>query len=87
MKKEVTMNLKVKEYTSRVLGVVKEKYGLTDKGEALDKFAEMYGSEFIDREVRDEVIREVINSTEQHVKKYGLRKMSEKELDALFEGR
>lgn len=32
------MNLKVKGYTSRVLGVVKEKYGLRDKGEAMVKF-------------------------------------------------
>ncbi|MDO8428414.1 MAG: DUF2683 family protein [Candidatus Diapherotrites archaeon] len=80
------MNLKVSEYASRVLGVVKEKYGLKDKAQALEKFAEMYGEEFVDREVREEVIKEVIESCNQHIKKYGFRKMSVKELDKLTRG-
>ena len=76
----VAMNVKVKEYTSRVLGVVKEKYGLKDKAEALDKFAEMYGGEFVDREVKEEVIKEVIESCERHIKKYGFRSRTVAEL-------
>ena len=76
MSKSVTMNVKVNDYTSRVLGVVKEKYGLNDKGEALDKFAEMHGDEFVEKEVREEVIKEVIASTERHIKKYGFRSRS-----------
>ena len=86
MEKTVTMNIKVKDYTRRVLGVVKEKYGLKDKGDALDKFAEMYGEEFVDREVKEEVIREVIESCNRHIKKYGFRKMSIKGLDKLCRG-
>lgn len=86
MSKTVAMNVKVDEYTSRVLGVVKEKYGLNDKGEALDKFAEMYGDEFVDKEVKEEVIKEVIESCNRHIKKYGFRKMSIKELDKLCRG-
>ncbi len=86
MGKEVAVNFKVKDYTSRVLGVVKEKYGLRDKGDALDKFAEMYGEEFVEPEVREEVIREVIESCDRHIKKYGFRKMSVKELDKLCRG-
>lgn len=86
MGKTITMNVKIKDYSSRVLGVVKEKYGLRDKGEALDKFADMFGEEFVDKEVNDEVIREVIASTERHIKKYGLKKMSLKELDKLCRG-
>jgi len=73
MGRTVTMNVKVKDYTNRVLGVVKEKYGLRDKGEALDKFAEMCGEDFVDREVKDEVIREVIASCDRHIRKYGFR--------------
>lgn len=80
------MNLKAEEYTSRVLGVVKEKYGLNDKSAALNKFVEMFGDEFVDREVKDEVIREVIASCDRHIKKYGYRTMTTKELDALFKG-
>ena len=86
MGREVAINVKVKDYTSRVLGVVKEKYGLRDKGDALDKFAEMYGEEFVEPEVKEEVIREVIESCDRHIKKYGFRKMSIKELDNLCRG-
>ncbi len=83
---EVTVNLKVKDYTNRVLGVVKEKYGLKDKGDAMDKFAEMYGEEFVEPEVKEEVIKEVIESCNRHIKKYGFRKMSIKELDKICRG-
>jgi len=86
MSKSVAINIKVDEYTSRVLGVVKEKYGLNDKGEALDKFAEMYGEEFVDKEVKEEVIKEVIESCNRHIKKYGFRKMNIKELDKICRG-
>lgn len=82
----VTMNVRVRDYTSRVLGVVKEKYGLRDKGKALDKFAELYGDEYIGKEVREEVVREVIETCERHIKKYGFRKMSIAELDSLCRG-
>jgi len=86
MQKTVTMNVKVKDYTNRVIGVVKEKYGLRDKGEALDKFAELCGEEFVEPEVREEVIKEVIESCDRHIKKYGFRKMSLTELDELCRG-
>jgi len=85
MNREVTMNIKVKNYTSRVLGVVKEKYGLRDKGDALDKFAEMYGEEFVEPEVREEVVREVIESCDKHIKKYGFRSRTTKDLRKLIE--
>jgi len=86
MSKEVAVNFKIKDYTSRVLGVVKERYGLRDKGDALDKFAEMHGEEFVEPEIKEEVIREVIESCDRHIKKYGFRKMSVKELDKLCRG-
>ena len=78
------MSITVNEYTSKVLGVIKEKFGLKDKAQALDKFAEMYGEEFVDREVKDEVIEEVIKSSKEWEKKYKFkRKMTLKELDKL----
>jgi len=73
MSKTITMNLKTTDYVSRVLGVIKEKYGLRDKGEALTRFAEDYGEDFVDREVKEEVIKEVIESCNRHIKKYGFR--------------
>ena len=78
------MSITVNEYTSKVLGVIKEKFGLKDKAQALDKFAEMYGEEFVDSEVRDEVIEEVIKNSKEWEKKYKFkRKMTLKELDKL----
>jgi len=79
----VSMNLKVNEYTNRVLGVIKEKFGLKDKGEALNKFADMFGEDFVEKEVKEEVVKEVIDSCNRHMKKYGFKKMSLKELDKL----
>jgi len=87
MGREVAMNVKVKDYTNRVLGVVKEKYGLRDKGDALDKFAEMYGEEFVEQEVKEEVIREVIESCNRHIKKYGFRSRSVKDLRKIIEAK
>ncbi len=82
----VAMNLKVNEYTSRVLGVIKERYGLKDKAEALDKFADEFGEEYVDREIKDEIVKEVVEISKRHKKKYGNKTMSIKELDALFRG-
>jgi len=87
MVKTLTMNIKVKDYTNRVLGVVKEKYGLRDKGDALDKFAEMYGEEFVEPEVKEEIIREVIESCNRHIKKYGFRSRSVKDLRKIIEAK
>jgi len=62
LNKEVTLNLKVSPYGNRVLGVVKEKYGFKDKSQALNKMLDLYGDEFVDREVREDVIKDVIAS-------------------------
>jgi uncharacterized coiled-coil DUF342 family protein len=78
-----SMSIKVNDYTSKVLGVIKEKFGLKDKAQALDKFADMYGEEFVEKEVKDEVVKEMIRDCENHIKKYGHRKMSIKELNKL----
>jgi len=86
MNKSVTMNLKANNYTSRVLGVIKEKYSLNDKGEALNKFVEMFGDEFVDREVKDEVIKDVIESCNYHIKKNGFRSRTIKDIKKEIEG-
>ncbi|MDD4250793.1 MAG: DUF2683 family protein [Candidatus ainarchaeum sp.] len=86
MSRTVTMNLKAEEYTNRVLGVIKEKYGLNDKSQALNKFAQMFGEEFVEREVKEEIIKEVIASCDRHIKKYGFKTMTTKELDDLCKG-
>ena len=80
---KVNMNVRVSKYTSQVLGVIKEKFDLRDKSEALDRFADMFGEKFVERDVRDDVVLEAIRSAEVHVKKYGNRKMSLSELRKL----
>ena len=86
MGKTITMNIRVRDYTSRVLGVIKEKYGLQDKGQALDKFADLYGEDFVDEEVKDEVVKEFIEISNRHIKKHGFKGLTHAELDKLFKG-
>ncbi len=82
--KTVNVNLTVDDYTNRVLGVVKEKYGLHDKGEALIKIAHTYGHDLVEEEVQEDVVKAVIDRCNAHIKKYGYRKMTGKQLDELF---
>jgi hypothetical protein len=79
----VVINTRVKGYTSRVLGVVKEKFGLRDKGQAVDKIAEIVGDEFVEREAKDEYVRKILAIHHEHVKKHPGGRMSDKELDEL----
>lgn len=69
----VTLNLKVTDYSNRVLGVVKEKYGFKDKSQALNKLLDLYGQDFVEKEVKEEVIKEMLESCNIHIKKYGFR--------------
>jgi hypothetical protein len=76
--------VEIDQYTNRVLGVIKGKYGLKDKGQAVNKFAELHGDEFVEKDVSEDVVAEAIAISSRHLKKYGIRKMKDKELDALF---
>ena len=58
----------------------------SDYPEIAAAFAEIYGEEFVEPEVKDEVVQEVIDSCERHIKKYGFRKMSIEEFDKLCKG-
>ncbi|MBN2127749.1 MAG: DUF2683 family protein [Candidatus Diapherotrites archaeon] len=80
--KNVTLNLKVNAYGNRVLGVIKEKFGLKDKSEALNKILDLYGDEFVEKEVKDEVILDIINDVEE-MKKKNTKPISFDELDKL----
>ncbi len=81
----VNVNLSIDDYSNRVLGVVKEKYGLHDKGEALIKIAHSYGHDLVEEEVREDVVKEMIEIHNAHIKKYGHKSMTKKELDELFD--
>jgi len=83
----VFARLKLNEYTNRVLNVIKAKFDLKTKSEALDKFAEMCGDEIVEKEAKDEYIKKILEITEKHFKKYSNKKMSLKELDKLCEAK
>ena len=51
MTQTIQFRAEIDDYTNRVLGVIKEKFGLKDKSLALSKFAELYGEEFVEKEV------------------------------------
>ena len=81
----VSARVTLNEYTNKVLGVLKAKYGLKDKSEALNKFIELYGEDVVEDEASDGYLKKVIELTERHMKKYGKRKMSLAELDKITE--
>ena len=48
--------IKITDQTNRVLNIIKAKYGLRDKSEAIDLMAEQYGEEILEPELRPEYI-------------------------------
>ena len=83
MTQTIQFRAEIDDYTNRVLGVIKEKFGLKDKSLALSKFAEMYGEEFVEKEVKEDFINRTISILEEHHKKHPKRRMTLKELDKM----
>jgi len=83
--KSISARVELDSYSNKVLAVIKAKYGLKDKSEAINKFVELYGDEIIEKEANDEYVKEMITGVNEHLKRYKGRKMSFQELDALFE--
>ena len=83
MTQSIQFRAELDDYTNRVLGVVKEKFGLRDKSEALKKFADMFGDEFVEKEVKEEFITETLNIISEHHKKHPKRRMNLRELDGI----
>ena len=71
-------------YTSRVLDVIKGKFGLKNRSEALKKLALEAGSEYIDLAPNELVLKELDLIYEDHKKKHGSRKMNNAELKNLL---
>ncbi len=85
MKKLISARVELDDYANRVLNIIKIKFGLKDKSEALNKFIEMYGDDVMEREATEEYVKKVINITKRHFEKYKNRKMTLQELDTLCE--
>jgi hypothetical protein len=83
--KIISARVNINDYANRVLGIIKHKFGLKDKSEALNKFIELYGDEFIEKQASDKYVKKVSKIAERHFDKYGKKKMSIEELDKLCE--
>ena len=79
----ISARVELNDYTNRILGIIKIKFGLNDKSEALNKFIEIYGDEIMEKQASDEYVKKIIGITKRHFEKYGNKKMSLGELDSL----
>ena len=75
--------INIEEHTNRVLNIVKAKFGLKDKSQAIDLMAEQYEEEVLEPELRPEYIekaKKIMKQKKVHVgnvdnlrKRYGLK--------------
>jgi len=49
----------------------------------LNKFVEIYGDEVVEKEANEEYVKRILDINERHIRKYGSRKMTLKDLDRL----
>lgn len=82
---KISARVELDDYSNRVLAIVKAKFGLKDKSEALNKFFMIYGDEILERQASEEYIKKVLGIVNKHIEKYGNKSMNEKELNSLFE--
>lgn len=81
----ISARIELSQYANRVLAVLKARYGLKDKSEAINKFVEIYGDELVEKEANEEYIKKIIDISNKHLEKYKNKKMSFEELDQLCE--
>ena len=76
--------LELDDYTARVLDVIKGKFGLKNRSEALKKFAQEQGDNYLEHLPNPKVLRDLDRTYEEHIKKHGRRRMTKKELRKLL---
>ena len=79
----ISARIMLSEYTNKVINIIKIKFGLKDKSEAINKFVEIYGDDIIEKEADESYVKKVITIADDYFKKNKNRKMSLKELDNL----
>ena len=63
--------INISEKTNRVLNIVKAKYGLKDKSEAIDKLTEKYEEIVLEPELRPEYVEKAVKIQKQQPIKVG----------------
>lgn len=82
----VDARVSLNKYSNQVLTVVKAKYDLHDKSQALNKFIEDYGPNEFEPEVKESYVKKLLKIEEDHFKKHGYRHTSLKDLRKEIEG-
>ena len=82
---KISARVELEEYSNKVLAIIKAKFGLKDKSEALNKFFSIYGGEILEKEATEEYAKKILTILNKHLDKYKNKKMTEKELNTLFE--
>ena len=70
--------VKLKDRANRVINVVKAKYGLKDKSEAINRMAEEYEDEVLEPEIRPEYLKKLEKISKE-------KPIKIKNLDSYFE--
>ena len=81
----VYARINLNDYANRVLNVIKAKFDLRDKSEAINKFIDMFGDDLVEKEASEEYVKKVVATCKKHYGTYGHKKMSKKEFNELFE--
>jgi len=72
------------EYTVRLLDVIKGKFGLKNRDEALNKLALEVGEKYVEPIVNETTLKELDLIYVNHMNKHANRKMTDKELKGLL---
>lgn len=80
----IQARIEMDDYTARVLDVIKGKFGLKNRSEALKKLALEAGNEYIELAPNEMVLKELDVLYESHMKKHPNREMTNVELKKLL---
>ena len=64
----VDARVSLKNYSNTVLTVVKAKYDLKDKSQALNKFIELYGSNEVEPQVKESYVKKLLKIEDDYFK-------------------
>ena len=81
----VDARVKLNNYSNKVLTVVKAKYELKDKSEAINRFIETYGENEVEHEVKDSYVKKLLR-IEEGMKKRRDKPQTVQELRREIEG-
>ncbi|MFH0906516.1 MAG: antitoxin [archaeon] len=82
----IEARVELDEYVNKVLNIVKAKYDLKDKSQAINTFIKIYGEHELEPQVKETYIKEFDQKVEAYLKKNPkLNAMSKKDFDKIFE--